>query len=193
MKLATFLALAVVLMIPRAVDAAPGSSSSPAPGGANQRSALQGCANQWLFDGIWRLKVDSVTPLSDPDMAGYFGWGVTVELRNGTSADYTPISTGFQNLELAFADGSTLQVDATTQGELDAQVLEYHDFPQATGFKHKLTFWYPANTQQSAVQKPVKFVVLIDPTYRAQHADSGQPNYTTANPSFRVMLNCPSK
>ena len=182
-----FVLLACVSVSPQ-VHAA---SSTPPPGGATQTDAVEGCMNEWLFDGIWRLKVDSVESLSDPSMPGMFGWGVLVEVRNGTTrSDYTPSYTGSQSFSLGFADDTTLDVDATTTGTLDAQKITYHTFPQAAAFKHELTFWYPSGTKQSEVSKPTKFLWIIDPKMQAQHVAEGQPGYTTKHPSFRVKLDC---
>ena len=69
-----------------------GSTPTPAPGGAKQRQAVEGCLNQWLFDGIWRFRVTKVAPINPDGMRP--GYGVAVEVRNGTHATLTPVFTG---------------------------------------------------------------------------------------------------
>jgi hypothetical protein len=167
------------------------TTKTPA-GGANQKAATQGCRNQWLFNGIWRMKVDSVAALSDPSMVGWYGWGVTVEVRNGTTRDdYTLAYTGLTDLDLAFADASTLSITGTAAGHGSWATFSSHIFPQASSYKQQLAFWYPVNTKHSDVQKPVKFLALFDPKVQAYHAGTfHEPNFTTPTPSFRVDLRC---
>jgi len=159
-------------------------------GGSHQRAALEGCLNEWLFNGIWRLKVTKVDTIkSTPDAAGNFntGWGVTVQVRNGTNVDFIPASTGIGHLTLVSVDGDTMDVGLTTTGTLDAQKLVYHDFPPSSQYTHQLTFWYPYGTAAADIKKPVKFILAFD--YNARKDASG-PRYTTSNPSMRVNLTC---
>ena len=159
-------------------------------GGSYQRAALEGCMNEWLFNGIWRVKLTKVEPIkSTPDVAGNFnsGWGVTVQVRNGTSVDFVPVSTGLGHLTVVSADGDTTDVGLTTTGTLDAQKLEYHDFPPSAQFTHQLTFWYPYGTAAADIKKPVKFIMAFDANSRK---DASGPHFTTSNPSMRVNLTC---
>jgi hypothetical protein len=172
---------------------APALATTHTPaGGANQKAATQGCLNQWLFNGIWRLKVDSIAALSDPSMVGWYGWGATVEVRNGTTRDdYTLAYTGLTDMDLAFADASTLSITATAAGHSSWGTISSHQFPQASSYKQLLDFWYPVNTKQSDVQKPTKLLALFDPKPQAYHAGTfHEPNFTTPTPSFRVDLTC---
>jgi hypothetical protein len=81
-------AVAVLFIFPALL----GSTPTPAPGGAKQRQAVEGCLNQWLFDGIWRFRVTKVAPINPDGMRP--GYGVAVEVRNGTHATLTPVFTG---------------------------------------------------------------------------------------------------
>ena len=152
------------------------------------QATTQGCVNQWLSNGIWRFKVDSVDPLNDPDRPGSYGWDVKGEMRNATSSDDYYLSyTGYHALTLWFNDETALDISATTHGTLNSQKLTYHTFPQGSLFKDDLTFWYPSGTTQSDVQKPTKFVLSIDPKVQKTHTG---PQYTVSDPSFTVKLDC---
>lgn len=175
---------------------ASGVVAAPAPlattaGGSHARAALAGCMNQWLFNGIWRVKVTAVDAIkTPPDAAGNFnaGWGVTVQFRNGTSADLLPATSGLGHLTLVSADGDTTDVGLTTTGTLDSQKLAYHDFPPSAQYTHQLTFWYPIGTAAADIKQPVKFLIAFDPAMR-NNAGSG-PRYSTPSPSMRVDLTC---
>ncbi|MDQ6781081.1 MAG: hypothetical protein M3Z37_08050 [Candidatus Eremiobacteraeota bacterium] len=161
-----------------------------APGGSHQRAALAGCLNEWLFNGIWRVKVTSVGPIkTPPDTAGNFnsGWGVTVQFRNGTNVDLVPSTTGMGHLTLVAADGDTMDIGLTTSGTMDAQKLGYHDFPPSAQYTHQLTFLYPYGTAAADIKKPVKFLITFDASIR--NASSG-PHYSTSSPSMRIDLTC---
>lgn len=183
------IALCSFLLSTSAVVAAPHPAATSA-GGSHARAALAGCMNQWLFNGIWRVKVTAVDPIkTPPDAAGSFnaGWGVTVQFRNGTNADLLPATSGLGHLTLVSADGDTTDVTLTTSGALDAQKLTFHDFPPSAQYTHQLTFWYPFGTAAADIKQPVKFLIAFDPAMR--NASSG-PHYSTPNPSMRVDLTC---
>jgi len=181
-----------------AVGAAPAAAQSDTgglkhkrtTGGANQRVSLEGCMNEWLFNGIWRFRVLSVDPITND--AQNPGWGVSVEMRNGAPYTFSPAYSGVDftdhGLQLGFADGSFLGGGTTTLATLNLQKLAYKDMPQGAGMRHQLQFFYPDGTKADQVQRPVKLLLAVDRTTRMQHTD--QPQYTTKNPSFRVKLDC---
>lgn len=175
---------AALVLITCALLAAPSLAAAP-PSAAG----TQGCLNQWLNDGIWMFRVTSITPLAEKSMASYYGWGVNIQARNATSRDDLMMnSAGYDSLVLWFADGSALDITATTVGTIDAQKLTLHTFPQSSLFKHQLLFWYPAGTNQSEVRKPIKLVLKIDPSIEQKR--TGAPQYTSSSPSFIVKLDC---
>ena len=55
----------------KAVAAAPGTTTAASTpnngaGGANQKASVTGCVNEWLFNGVWRMRVTKVEPVTDP-------------------------------------------------------------------------------------------------------------------------------
>jgi hypothetical protein len=178
------LLIAALVVTASVAFAAPSLAAS-----ASNAGGTQGCVNQWLDDGIWKFMVAAVEPLTGSSMASDYGWGVNVQARNATSHDDLMMnSTGYHSLVLWFADGTALDITATTVGTIDAQKLTLHTFPQGSLYKHQLLFWYPAGTKQSDVSKPVKLVLKIDPV--AQLKRTGQPQYNAKDPSFTVKLDC---
>lgn len=162
-------------------------------GGANQRDSLEGCMDETLFNGIWRIKVTDLVPITrDPgSVIETPGWGLTVELRNGALGTLMPVDTGVdgtgQGVQLAFADAQTLNVD-----NLDVQKLTFASLPQGGVVTHQLKFWYTYDTDRATIQQPVKFLFQINPEgfEDAIRSRGGGAYYTTPSPSFRIHLDC---
>lgn len=170
---------------------APGSAgSATSPGGANGRASLEGCLGETLFNGIWRLTVKRLDPITrDPGTgASRPGWGLTVELRNGARATLAPTDTGVsgtgQGVNLILPDGSALEADS-----LDIQKLTFAVMPQGGVAGHQIKYYFPLGTRPEAAVRPIKFLLEIDKSYPAIMQRRGTP-YTSPTPSFRVRLDC---
>ena len=59
---------------------------------ANSR---EGCKNQWLFNGVWRVKVTDVEPYMNGNQQT--GWQVTEVWRNGSSQELSPKDSVLQD------------------------------------------------------------------------------------------------
>jgi hypothetical protein len=177
-------AVAVLLLCPALLGATP----TPVPGGATQRQAVEGCMNQWLFDGVWRFRVTKVEPINPDGLRP--GYGVAVEFRNGTRATLTPVFAGAdaQAIQLQLEDGNTLDAKATTAAALIAQKITYKELIQAAGVAVALQFLGDAMAKPESLKKPVKLVFPIDP--KMERAHPNLPQYASGDPSFRVDLTC---
>ncbi|WP_158539619.1 hypothetical protein [Meiothermus sp. QL-1] len=147
-------------------------STPVAQGGANQIAALEGCMNEWLFNGIWRFRVLSLEPLP---AEGRRGWKAMLELRNGTTANGAALaSTGWQGLKLVLDNGNTIE----------SRYVEMRDkpFAQGTGMVQEALF-YSNETERT----PTKLLLLLDAN---KMLTSLKIRYTVPDPSFRVRLDC---
>ena len=180
-------AIAAVLICPILLGASP----TPAPGGATQRAAVEGCLNQWLFDGIWRFRVTNVEPINPDGLRP--GYGVAVEFRNGTRTTLTPTFSGAdaQGIQLQLDDGNTLDSKATTAAALIAQKITYKELIQAAGVTVELQFLGDTMAKPDSLKKPLKLVFPIDP--KPERAHPALPQYAAGDPSFRVDLTCDAK
>ncbi len=158
-------------------------------GGADQRESLEGCIGETFFNGIWRARVLSVEAIAKDGLTPTPGWGVTVEMRNGTQMSLMPASTGIagagQGVHLVTADEAILPVDP-----LDVQQLTYANLPQGSGVTHQLKFYYPFGTPQDAVQPPAKLLLEMKPEDIGSSLQAAGLAYSTPNPSLRVHLDC---
>jgi hypothetical protein len=154
-------------------------------GGANQREPLEGCLGDGLFNGVWRAKVLSVAPLTGEKP----GWGVTLELKNGTAVTLAPVFTGVsgigEGMHLVLEDGTILPVDP-----YDVQQLTYASLPQGGGTTHELKFYRPSGSDDAA--KPEKFLLEINPGGVGFSEQQAGVAYSTLTPSLRVRLECGS-
>ncbi|MDB5044728.1 MAG: hypothetical protein JWQ08_778 [Deinococcus sp.] len=173
-----------------ALNRAPAPTQN-ASGGANQVAALEGCLNQTLFNGIWRIKVLSLTPIRTPDAGSpdIPGWSVKLEVRNGVPKTASLMSTGFgassggSQPMLLLADGTSLTLN-------DSDFLKpwSQDVLQGGVLTFALRFSYPRGTAeaQARAQRPTKFILQINPRI----PDYVGMKYTVPDPSLRVRLDC---
>lgn len=167
----------------------PGAPAAPtanvAAGGANARVSLEGCVGETLFNGVWRLTVKGVDPIPANVGRGP-GWGVTVELRNGTKTKTILRDTGLESIDLVLPDGNTLLF---YESEAE-QFFIYKELIQAGAVTYQLKFYSPdRETLAADVPRPDKLIVQLDPKRMTAGYLAGVA-YTTPTPSFRVRLDC---
>jgi hypothetical protein len=163
----------------------PGSST--AAGGANVRPSLEGCLGEQLFNGVWRIRASKLERISKD--GGTPGWGLTLELRNGSKATLISTDAGIegtgQGIQLAFADATTLKVDP-----YDVQKLTYASLPQGGAVVHQLKFYYPSGTTSDAIKTPVKFLLEVNAKGIGFTPLQQGVAFNVPNPNFRVQLDC---
>ncbi|GGR79730.1 hypothetical protein [Deinococcus sedimenti] len=148
-----------------------------AQGGANAKASVSGCLNEWLFNGIWRMRVTKVQPISDG------GYGVTVEVKNGTTQTLKMNDAGIRYnnaINLIFADGNSWAKMSVTAW----QDKTYAKLPQGTGTVFEFRI-FPED-QNGAASAPTKFLFEV----LNETSSDVKPRFTVADPSFRVDLTC---
>jgi hypothetical protein len=155
-----------------------------AAGGSNQRASLEGCLGETLFNGVWRIRTNKLEPIKKDGVTP--GWGIMLEVKNGSPATITPVDAGFdgtgQGMQLAFADATTLSVDP-----YDVQKITFASLPPGGTVTHQAKFFYPSSTSENAVQKPTKLLLEIGKTIGDSTKAKGV-GFTVPNPSLRVRL-----
>jgi len=182
----TMLALAALASTP-----AFGAAPQQAEGGSTQVGAQSGCMNQWMFNGVWRVRVTNVAfqPAGDRPNA----WNVTMQWANGTSfAGVLPaVDTLKQDFVLALANGDTLTPGDTTTGALNQQQLDYHSFPASGQFTYTQGFYSNQTLDQN--NKPAKLLITFDVAkYRQYHPGKDAKFWKMKTPgyNYRIDLTC---
>jgi hypothetical protein len=184
-------ALIVASMIGGLAREAAARPSKPVQGGAAQRTSVQGCMNQFLFDGVWRLKVLSVakgTFTSDGDT----GYAVKMQLRNGTSKEREVKYTGFggtrnAHINLVMSDDTSVSVQTLGSYLTDFNTFITTSVPPGAAVNVTLKFVL-AKDALTGSATPKKLLVEVDP--KTIFPDYADLHYPIADPSFRVFLNC---
>jgi len=167
------LALAVVMVL----AASMGSKSA---GAGNTRG---GCMDQWMFNGVWRVKATMVEPLMDGSQQ--VGWQVTESWRNGTSQEIAPGDSLLKDEVLELEDGSSISAAASTSGSMSMGVVGAHDLAQAAQFTYVQVFRAAA---LNSTVKPKALTILFDGDRLAQF--KSRPQFTTQQYNYRIKLDC---
>lgn len=150
-------------------------------GGADQRASLEGCLNEWLFNGIWRARA---TKVEQADLNGLKAWAVTLEVRNATTKTLEAWNAGFKDLSsltLAFADGATVSSDSGALGRDYNDKIYNAIVPQGAAVTAQLNF------PQNRTDAPTKLLIEMDTTRIGPKYSLA---FATPNPSFRFKLDC---
>lgn len=157
-----------------------------APGFARAaRSTTQaGCMNQWMFNGIWRMRVTDVEWHPADGTPAINGWDVTMEWVNGTNGStLTPVDTAIKDQVLALASGDTITATDSTPGTYNEQQLNYHSFPAGGAFTYTQHFLTGQTLNQK--NKPAQLFVTFDPAAHGKYWPQPATGY-----NYRINLTC---
>ncbi|WP_293912295.1 hypothetical protein [Deinococcus sp.] len=166
------------------------TAPSSGTGGANQKASVTGCLNEWLFNGVWRLRATKVEPVTDPPGSYNYGdgWAVTIEARNGVTQTITLDDVGVVYngaVNLTFADG-----DSWGKSVRDGwQDKTYTKLPQGAGFLYTFKLYPDAKLERAEVLARPPQKLLIENLKKITDRYKGVA-FTVPDPSFRVDLTC---
>jgi hypothetical protein len=149
-------------------------------------AARDGCANQWIFNGVWRVRVTGFAPHIDPITTKQTGWDATEQWRNGTDRTLSPVSDSFTlGQQVVLQSGGTIAALDTTTGTLSQQQLDYHQFPPSAQLTHVQVF---VSANPDANDKPVAVVIVFDAAKLKQYP--GHPAFSVTPPNYRIKFDC---
>jgi len=158
--------------------------SSAAESNTANVAVRDGCLNQWMFNGIWRVRVTAFAPhVVDGKQTG---WDVTEQWRNGTDQTLAPGSGTFSlSQQIEFQKGDKIGALDSTTGTLSQQDVDYHDFPPSAQYTHVQTF-LSANVDPD--NKPTAVIIAFDAAKLSQVAN--RPHFSVSPPNFRIKVSC---
>ena len=146
--------------------------------------ALGGCMDQWLFNGVWRVRVTKVEPFMDGSQQA--GWQVTESWRNGTTQEIAPNDTVLKDQVLGLEDGSSIAASLNNTGWLSMGTIAGHSLSQAAQFTYVQVFRAAAAVNPAV--KPKTITILFDGDKLSQF--TSRPQFTTHAYNFRIKLDC---
>lgn len=146
-------------------------------------ASQDGCMNQWMFNGVWRVKVTKVEPFMDGSQQ--VGWQVTQSWRNGTTQEISPGDSLLKDQVLELEDGSSIAASANNTGTMSMGVISSHGLAQAAQFTYLQIF--RSATLNPAV-KPKAVTILFDGDRLPQF--KSKPQFTTHQYNYHIKLDC---
>ncbi len=156
------------------------STIALSPEAALAQSARNGCVNQFLFNGVWRAKVDKVEPVMNGSTQS--GWQVTQTWRNGTSRELAPADSFLKPEQLQLSSGSTLIAEGHRE-----EGLAYNTQAPSGEFTYTQTF-FGANNTVDPKDKPKTLNVSFEGDKLS--ATSNKPHFTSNQYNFTYDLGC---
>ncbi|HXW52079.1 MAG TPA: hypothetical protein VEJ41_08820 [Candidatus Acidoferrales bacterium] len=148
-------------------------------------SAREGCKNQWLFNGVWRVRVTDVEPYLSGNQQ--VGWQVTEVWGNGTARELAPTDVFYKTQTLELSTGSIGTTDSTT-GSMSEQQVAFNELPPAGKFTHVQIFLPPTGSTLDPANKPKGLLITFDGGKLAQA--KSKPQFTSSKYDFQFNLGC---
>jgi len=145
-------------------------------------TSREGCMNQWLFDGVWRVEVTKVEPLMNGSQQN--GWQVTEVWRNGTPGRLSPSDSWLKDQRLELSSGA-ITAKESTAGSMSQGGVAFNNFAPAGQFSYKQVFW---SNNVDPANKPQGLEILFDAAKLAQN--KSWPQFTSRQYNFHFKLGC---
>ncbi|MBV8280923.1 MAG: hypothetical protein JO347_02520 [Candidatus Eremiobacteraeota bacterium] len=166
------------------LDCVATGAAAQAQGGSSQIAASEGCMNQAMSNGLWRVKVTSIGPDMGNDNAAQIGWMITEEWANLSSRPLTPYDTLVTDQQLVFASGNSAASSDSVGTSASFAQLTLHTIAPSSAFSYQQRFRPGAF---NATDKPVRLLVTFNAS--AQNQRTNAPHYKTPA-NFRIDLTC---
>ena len=157
--------------------------AAAAQGGSVEVAAHEGCLNQWLSNGLWRVRISNLAPSTNYNQQ--VGWQLTEDWVNLSGKKIEPVNTAILDQQLALKSEDTVSSGRSVLTGLTAQKLDYHDFAPGTSFTHTQPFW--PDPPFDATNTPTKLLIMFDAKALARNPDA--PRFT-GPANIRINLGC---
>jgi hypothetical protein len=167
------------------LDCVASSAAAQAQGGATQIAASQACTNEWLTNGVWKMRATAIAPDNNNDQTSpQIGWMITEEWVNVTGRSLAPGDTYDTDQYLVTASGNNIPSSNSAGTSMNKQQLDFHTFDPGGSLTYQQRFrWSPFD----ATDKPARLLVTFDATQ--ENKNPNRPHYKTPA-NFRIDLGC---
>jgi len=160
-------------------------AAAQAQGGSTQIAAFEGCSNQWLSNGVWKMRATGVAPDNNNDPSSpQIGWLVTEDWVNLTGKTVAPWDTFTTDQYLITAGGSNVASSNGVSTGLTMQKLTMHEFASGEKFTYQQNFRWAGF---SAGDKPTRLLVTFDAV--SQNKRVNGPHFKMPG-NFRINFEC---
>lgn len=153
---------------------------TPIVGGANQADALEGGLNEWLANGVFRMRVTDIKAWDDGTFAG---WEVTVEVGNTTKQNLWLADVGVV-LDLMLFDSKNNKLGPSTEFMDFSNGILFTNLPPGGTVKKTGRYMYPLEIKGDARGGPGKFLIQVDKSFPSYKRYA----WSTQTPSMRFFL-----
>lgn len=154
-----------------------------AQGGSFEIPAVQGCLNQWMSNGVWRMRATAVGP--DNDTGSMLGWKVSEDWMSLAHVPIAPADTNVTMQQLVLQNGDTVSSDSGVVSSGSFNEMALRTFAPGGSFTYQQAYRIVPIDPQN---KPVKLIVTFDAA--KEKLASNRPQYTVNPPNFRISFAC---
>lgn len=167
------------------LDCVASGAAAQAQGGSAQVAAMEGCMNQWISNGVWKMRATAIAPDNNNDPTSpQIGWMITEDWVSLVGRPIAPSDTMDTDQYLITASGNNVPATNSAGTSMNKEQLDFHTFPAGGSFTYQQRFrWGPF----SASDKPVRLLLTFDAV--KENARVNAPHYKTPA-NFRVNLEC---
>lgn len=159
------------------------SGAQAAQGGSFEIKGATGCVNQWMSNGLWRVRATAVGP---NDTSGtQNGWAITEEWANVSHQSVAPGDTNVTDQQLVLTSGNTISSSSGVISSGSFAQMAYHTFAPGGSFTYQQRF---IQLPFALADKPVRLIVTFDAV--KQKLSTHRPQYKTIPANFRIDLTC---
>ncbi len=157
-----------------------------------EKGALEGCINQSLSNGVWRVKATQLEKIyATNDAPNFPAWSITLEVKNETQIATRLADAGFSDIakgiQVTFADGTTLGAEP-----LGSEDFLFMALPKSGILSYKINFLYPfpVPKNMNTNEKPHHLLLELGFNKISAHLKSKGVVFNRKNPSFKINLDC---
>jgi hypothetical protein len=164
----------------------------PAVAKAWLTASLEGCLNQTLSNGVWKVKAHQLIksyPITGD--TNFPGWSVTLEITNQSTTTIMLADGGFSDtgfdIQIAFADAKVLRSES-----YDVQNLTFASLPKNGSISHVVDFLYPYPTPKDLdlSKPPTELLIGNSSSKISAKLKSKGVKFNTNLPGFKIDLTC---